>query len=71
MANGGIGGLRDGDQGFAGDYKKVRTLLRIAGAIIVAYDFVTPAEVTEFDRLCYLLSIEPGTILAGLGSGPT
>jgi len=49
----------------------VRTLLGIAGAIIVAYDFVTPAEVTEFDRLCYLLSIGPGRILADLGTVPT
>jgi len=49
----------------------VRTLLGIAGAIIVAYDFVTPVEVTEFDRLRYLLSIEPGTILAGLRTVPT
>jgi len=55
---------------FSGDYKKLRTLLRIAYLVIVADDFVTAAEQAEFDRLCHLLSVEPGAIIGGLHTGP-
>ena len=55
---------------FAGDYKKLRTLLRIAYVIVVADGVITPAEQAEFDRLCYLLSVEPGAIIGGLQAGP-
>ena len=55
---------------FAGHRKKVRTLLRIAYMTIIADDLITPAELAEFDRLCRLLSIEPGQIIGGLHAGP-
>ena len=55
---------------FAGDHKRMRTLLRIAYMIIVADDVITPAEQAEFHRLCLLLSVEPGAIIGGLQAGP-
>jgi tellurite resistance protein TerB len=54
----------------AADYKKSRTLLRIAYLIIVADGVVTPAEQAEFNRLCGMLSIEPGAVESGLQTGP-
>jgi tellurite resistance protein TerB len=54
----------------ANDYKKSRTLLRIAYLIIVADGVVTEAEQAEFDRLCRMLSIEPGAVESGLQTGP-
>ena len=55
---------------FAGDYKRLRTLLRVAYMIIVADGTITPAEQAEFDRLCGVLSIEPGALIGGLVPGP-
>jgi tellurite resistance protein TerB len=55
---------------FAGDYKRLRTLLRVAYMIIVADGTITPAEQAEFDRLCRVLSIEPGALIGGLLPGP-
>lgn len=55
---------------FAGDYKRLRTLLRVAYMIIVADGTITPAEQAEFARLCGVLSIEPGALIGGLLPGP-
>ena len=50
----------------AADYKRSRTLLRIAYLIIIADDLITPAEQAEFNRLCQILAIDPALVTKGL-----
>ena len=52
----------------AGDYKKSRTLLRIAYLIIVADHEIREQEKQEFTRLCALLDFEPFQVWRELGA---
>ena len=51
----------------AGDYKKSRTLLRIAYLILAADHEVQEQEKQEFARLCAVLDLEPVQVWRELG----
>ena len=52
----------------AGDYKKSRTLMRVAYLIINADREIRDGEMEEFRRLCELLDLEPKQIWAHLSA---
>ena len=55
----------------AGDYKRSRTLMRVAYLVITADHRIRDEEKREFSRLCALLNLEPGQVwkeLAGTRS---
>lgn len=43
----------------SGDFKKARTLMRLAYMVIAADHMIRPQEVQEFQRLCGVLALDP------------
>ena len=53
----------------AGDYKKSRTLMRVAYMIINADREIRDGEMLEFRQLCELLNLQPGQVWTDLSTG--
>jgi tellurite resistance protein TerB len=55
-------------QVFENQFKKARTLLRVAYLIVMADGIDHPQEVREFKRICGLLAFDPARVWAELAS---